>query len=354
MKTINDVHHQFAEYFGSGKLKPHAYLLSRRLSEGHICLPLSDISIEEQQRVVEIFKIQPALPDELRDEPLVQFGEGAKQPFVIHNDKMYLQRYFHYETVILEKLRAFVAREAEVFEERTAFLNSQKKFVEELFKMKSVNVEEGVDCTDWQKAAAITAILNNFTIITGGPGTGKTTTVAKILALLLQADPGMKVALAAPTGKAATRMAESLKNADLPSAAAFKDQSAGFIPATIHRLLKSTRGSHHFRHNSHNPLPYDVIIIDESSMIDTALFAKLLDAIDPKTRLILLGDKDQLASVEAGSLFGDLCKALHPLNVFSDKRIAFINSFISETEKKISKNHVGHIMITLFLNTLWN
>ncbi|HJT73676.1 MAG TPA: exodeoxyribonuclease V subunit alpha, partial [Chitinophaga sp.] len=187
---------------------------------------------------------------------------------------------------------------------------------------------------------AITGVLNNFTIITGGPGTGKTTTVARILAILYLLDPQLKVALAAPTGKAAARMAESLRNATLPVAEEISEKFKTLSPSTIHRLLKSKRDSPYFVHDATNPLNYDVVIVDECSMIDVALFAKLLDAIGPDTRIILLGDKDQLASVEAGSLFGDLCQAQDTLNLFSAERIALINSFITNPGRQLPASQV--------------
>lgn len=339
IKTINDVHQQFADYFGSEKLKPYAYLLSRRLSEGNICLPLSDISKEENEKVAEIYHTELATLKELSAEPLVDSESG--QPFIIHKNKMYFQRYFHYETIILKKLKEFIANEETVFEKRVDLLLSQKNVISNLFSKKSLHDSE--DTPDWQLVAAINAVINNFTIITGGPGTGKTTTVAKILSILFHANPDLKVALAAPTGKAATRMAESLKNANSDLDESLKEKLETLIPSTIHRLLKTIKGSHYFRHNHENPLNFDVVIVDESSMIDTALFAKLLDAISPKTRLILLGDKDQLASVEAGSLFGDLCKALPATNQFSQERIQLIHSFTSHAAKlspaKMSENN---------------
>jgi exodeoxyribonuclease V alpha subunit len=112
------------------------------------------------------------------------------------------------------------------------------------------------------------------------------------------------------------------------------------MPSTIHRLLKSKHDSPYFHHDKKNPLNYDVVIVDECSMIDVALFAKLLDAIAPGTRVILLGDKDQLASVEAGSLFGDLCQSQQELNIFSKERASFINSFIASSRKKIPSHLV--------------
>lgn len=333
MKTINDVHQQFAEYFGSQTLKPFTYLLARRMSEGHICLPLLEINEEEKERVQEIYKTDLLPVKELFKQPLIQSGK-IKKPFIIHNDKMYFQRYFNYETIILEKLKEFIEEEKKVYGERVALIKDHENIIIELFSKKSADASK--DAIDWQLVAAINAVINNFTIITGGPGTGKTTTVAKILSILFHANAGLKVALAAPTGKAAARMAESLKNAGSDQDKFLKEKLEGLVPSTIHRLLKTKRKSHYFKHNHENPLKFDVVIVDESSMIDTALFAKLLDAISAGTRLILLGDKDQLASVEAGSLFGDLCKALSSVNKFSSERIELINFFITGQSIKLS------------------
>ena len=200
--------------------------------------------------------------------------------------------------------------------------------------------------TDWQLVATISGVLNNFTIITGGPGTGKTTTVAKILAILFTINPDLKVALAAPTGKAAARMAESLKasarteSSPIGESIARKFQS--LEPSTLHRLLIKNKDTPYFKHNNQNPLNVDVLIVDESSMIDVALFAKLLDAVGSNTRVILLGDKNQLASVEAGSLFGDLCDAQKELNCFTSERATLINSLTDDPTHKISSLSYGN------------
>src|SRR5690625_3083062 len=195
--------------------------------------------------------------------------------------------------------------------------------------------------------AALSAVLNQFTIITGGPGTGKTTTVAKFLSLLLRIYPELRVALAAPTGKAAARMAESLKNSTALDAATQK-LIQQFEPSTIHRLLKVKRNSIYFKHNRENPIPYDLVIIDESSMIDIALFSKLMEAIPDTSKIVLLVDKNQLASVEDGSLFGDLCLAQNQLNQFSEERAQFINQFITSEAAKITEEHITKTNHLLF------
>ena len=158
--------------------------------------------------------------------------------------------------------------------------------------------------TDWQKTAAETAVRKTFCVISGGPGTGKTRTVAVVLALLLEQSAGrpLRIALAAPTGKAAARLQESIKQlkTTLPCDEAIKARlpEATF---TLHRLLGGVPGSARFRYNPDNPLPFDVVVVDEASMVDLALMARLFEAIPPAARVVLLGDKDQLASVDTRS-----------------------------------------------------
>jgi exodeoxyribonuclease V alpha subunit len=327
--TVNDVHQQFAEYFNIPAFKPYAYLLSKKGSEGHICLHLSKIS-QEWDTLPEAYKKIDTANNILPSLPIVGSEKDDKQPFILYQDRLYLQRYFRYESNFLKKIKLFLEAEKAVLNERITLLQQQGDFIKTLFRNTSSQ-----SIPDWQLAAAISGVLNNFTVITGGPGTGKTTTVAKLLAILYATDPKLKVALAAPTGKAAARMAESLRNTKLDAGENIEAAFQRLQPSTIHRLLKSIPDTHLFRHNEQNPLNYDVIIIDECSMIDVALFAKLLDAVRPTTRLILLGDKDQLAAVEAGSLFGDLCQAQDELNRFSANRTALINSFIANEANKI-------------------
>ncbi|HSC39595.1 MAG TPA: exodeoxyribonuclease V subunit alpha, partial [Chitinophagaceae bacterium] len=338
MQTLNDVHQQFAEYFDVPELKPYAYLLSKKLSEGHICLYLDKITDQPGPLPAYCNNILPG-SEPLKAMPLVARNGSDAAPFVLYQDRLYLQRYFRYETRFLQRLYQFLAAEKALQPERVALLQTQKAYISGLFANGAPAT--GDDNTDWQLAAAITGVLNNFTIITGGPGTGKTTTVAKILAILYTIDPHLKVALAAPTGKAAARMAESLRNTTLPGKDAVVEKFQQLAPSTIHRLLKTRMDTPYFRHDRNNPLNEDVVIVDECSMIDVALFAKLLDAIGPGTRLILLGDKDQLASVEAGSLFGDVCQSQARLNVFSEERRALINSFITAPERQVPAPQAG-------------
>jgi exodeoxyribonuclease V alpha subunit len=163
---------------------------------------------------------------------------------------------------------------------------------------------------DWQKVAAYAAVTGNLCIISGGPGTGKTHTVTNILALLLEQDEALRMAVCAPTGKAAARIQETIRKAK--QVLACPPELLPKIPeaaTTIHRLMGVKRGSPHFYHDRHHQLPVDVLIVDEASMVSMALMTKLLLATSAACRVILLGDRNQLASVEAGAVLGDICAA---------------------------------------------
>ncbi|OOF54227.1 exodeoxyribonuclease V subunit alpha [Rodentibacter genomosp. 2] len=167
---------------------------------------------------------------------------------------------------------------------------------------------------DWQKVAVATAIKSPFTVITGGPGTGKTTTVTRLLLVLQELyQHQLHIKLVAPTGKAASRLEESIQNAlgFLQQSMKLSDTLVQSIPQkaeTLHRLLGVNAFNDHCHHNERNPLQLDVLVVDETSMIDLPLMAKLVNALKPETRLILLGDQAQLASVEAGAVLGELAQ----------------------------------------------
>lgn len=344
MIQTNNVHLQFADYFKDKEMLPYFYLLSKKLAEGSICVDLNQINwkkLKEEEAVLTQFKLISA--EDLKKNKFVSEDEKVKKPLILANNRLYLQRYFQYESLVLQKIKALIENGVEY--ETVKKLTAIKPEVQKLFGTNSTGD------TDWQAVAVISAVLNRFSIITGGPGTGKTTTLAKVLSLLFKLNPEMKVALAAPTGKAAARMAESLKESlkntkDLPENTRQKIDE--ITPSTIHRLLGTQKNSIYFKHHSENPLPYDLVIVDESSMIDLALFAKLLDAVGAGTRLILLGDKNQLAAVEAGSLFGDLCMAQQELNLFSPGKTDFINGFLIDENSKIKPENISESQHPLF------
>lgn len=218
-------------------------------------------------------------------------------PLIVEDDRLYLQRYWAYEKNLVNRIYAMTRV--------NIFHADAEVSLDRYFPPTTGEI-------DWQREAAKTALNRTFCIITGGPGTGKTTTIVKILALLQElAERPLYIALAAPTGKAAMRLQESIGNSKstLPCAEAIK-QSLPESVTTLHRLLGSRPPSPYFRHNAENPLPFDLVVVDEASMVDLALMSKLVDALKPSARLILLGDKDQLASVESGAVLADLTAAL--------------------------------------------
>ncbi|MGV0852640.1 exodeoxyribonuclease V subunit alpha [Mycolicibacterium phlei] len=161
-----------------------------------------------------------------------------------------------------------------------------------------------------QRAAAELALSQGLTVLTGGPGTGKTTTVARLLALLASGTQ-LRVALAAPTGKAAARLQEAVQLEVDKLPAADREALTGMHATTLHRLLGSLPDtSARFRHHRGNRLPHDVIVVDETSMVSLTMMARLLEAVRPDARLVLVGDPDQLASVEAGAVLADLVDGL--------------------------------------------
>lgn len=198
---------------------------------------------------------------------------------------------------------------------------------------------------DWQKTAASIAVNQLFTVISGGPGTGKTSTVIRLLILLLEQGRRRghqpNIALAAPTGKAAARLQESID--DIPKNLASADILAQ-IPeetVTLHHLLGAGRHTSKFRYHRENLLPYDCVIVDEASMVDQTLMARLMQALAPRTRLVLLGDKDQLASVEAGAVLGDICGG-RTKNKFTPEANNYMEKLnIRLPEKHISSRHDG-------------
>jgi len=216
-------------------------------------------------------------------------------PLIIEQDRLYLHRYWSYENRLAMQIKAMTQIEHTV-EQLDAMLDRYFETIVE---------------TDDQREAAKMAAQQSFCIITGGPGTGKTFTVVKILALLQElAEQPLHIALAAPTGKAAMRLQESIgfSKAKLPCSEAIKNRIPETV-TTLHRLLGAMPPSPYFRHHADKPLVYDLVVVDEASMVDLALMSKLVDALKPGARLILLGDKDQLASVESGAVLADLAMA---------------------------------------------
>lgn len=282
-----------------------ACLASAHTGDGHTCLPLPAVAgrpiLPGRDDDPEPPPMAPALDDWLAalwDCRVVGRPDGAPAPLVLDaGQRLYLHRYWSYERRLARMLRE---RAASGGLPPAAPLAAA---LERLFGPAG-------DAPDWQKLAAAVALGRGFSVISGGPGTGKTSTVVKILAALLETEgPALRIGLAAPTGKAAARLQESVlaARAALPLGEALRAR----IPdaaSTVHRLLGVRPGSPYFRHDADNPLHLDCLVLDEASMVDLALMCKLLEALPAQARLIVLGDKDQLASVEAGAVLGEICR----------------------------------------------
>jgi len=263
--------------------------LSFEQSQGHSC-----IQIDDEAKTLIIASGLALIDTNSHD-------TTTTLPLAIEQDRLYLHRYWLYESRLAQQLTKITQLKVSNKPKTTADFST---LLDKYFG--------NSETIDWQRAAATMAINQAFCMITGGPGTGKTTTVVKILALLQElSDQPLLIALAAPTGKAAMRLQESIgfNKAALPCIAAIKSAIPESV-TTLHRLLGAKPPSPYFRHNAKQPLVYDLVVVDEASMVDLALMSKLVDALKPGARLILLGDKDQLASVESGVVLADLTTAL--------------------------------------------
>ncbi|MDZ7750416.1 MAG: exodeoxyribonuclease V subunit alpha [Gammaproteobacteria bacterium] len=316
-----------------------AVLASHQVGRGHVCIDLATLladagktlSLPPEEQVgvrpilPEVAVPGPLTPDDVLadvslrdclsalDDALAVTDGTSVSPLVLNDSRLYLRRFWRYEQRIAEGIRERLAFPSALADPGSAPARTLAEALGHLFKP-----QQGVD---YQKLACALAARNRFAVITGGPGTGKTTTVVKLLAAL-QAVAGespqragrkYRIRLAAPTGKAAARLNESIGGAasrlplgELPGHVVLDD-----IPTrvtTLHRLLGSHPDTRRFRHDRDNPLLVDILVIDEASMVDVDLMASVFDALPANAHLILLGDKDQLASVDAGAVLGELCR----------------------------------------------
>ncbi|MGM0677280.1 MAG: exodeoxyribonuclease V subunit alpha [Pseudomonadota bacterium] len=330
-------------------------LTSERNGHGHVCLDLAQALHHPQTLLTRLRDDQPlaqgiriALARELgaltltdwvarlRASSAISRAEDARdpvdpRPLVLDGDPerplLYLRRYWAYEQRIAEGIQGRLQQPLPLPETPLA------RLLDTLFQPAGDQAAAPSSSPgtgpDWQRLACALAARSGFFILTGGPGTGKTTTVVRLLALLqrlaaVQGLPALRIELAAPTGKAAARLNESINaqvNA-LPPAEGIASP-VGPIPTrvkTLHRLLGPRPDSRRFCHHPGTPLAADVVVVDEASMVDVEMMVHLLDALRPEARLILLGDKDQLASVEAGAVLGDLCQRAHRAHYTPDTR----------------------------------
>src|SRR5262245_30801401 len=291
-QELADIDHHFADFIerfgGNGRLmRLAATSLSRSIRDGNICMSLA----APPAKAIGIDKTGPSEWPEVndwrsafRDSKAVGPPE-ADTPLVLDSsNRLYLRRYWNYQERLGKALRERAARNKSIKRDRAG-------------------TREG---------AIGAAVENYLTIISGGPGTGKTTAVLDMLIRLLEManHQPLRVALVAPTGKAAVRLEETIRNRlqELECS----DEIKARIPATastIHRLLGRKGNSVYFRHDQRNPLPVDLLVIDEASMVALALLCALFDAVQPAGRVLLLGDHGQLASVEAGAVLADIVEA---------------------------------------------
>ncbi|AIY48190.2 Exodeoxyribonuclease V alpha chain [Mycobacterium sp. VKM Ac-1817D] len=266
-------------------------LAVRALRGGSVCVDLR--SVAEQTQL-------PELPWPAVDQWLAAVAAspllGTPPVLRLFGDLLYLDRYWLEEQQVCDDVLTLVA-------------TKPGGSIPDVTRLFPPGFEE-------QRAAAKVALSQGLTVLTGGPGTGKTTTVARLLALLaeqaaLAGHPPLRIALAAPTGKAAARLQEAVQLEVDRLDAVDRDRISGLQATTLHRLLGSRPDtSSRFRHHRGNRLPHDVIVVDETSMVSLTMMARLLEAVRPQTRLLLVGDPDQLASVEAGAVLADLVDGL--------------------------------------------
>ncbi|WP_372628200.1 exodeoxyribonuclease V subunit alpha [Arsukibacterium sp.] len=307
-----------------------AALCSYQIKQGHVCLDLAklaanplatlglstELSLSQQQALHQQFaSVSPAQWQAVLTQSAVVDNGAGSNPMVLVAQRLYLRRYWQYEFDIASEIKQRLAQTETIAELLPA--GALRPLIEQLFQGGSPSSPQVKP--DWQQLACAVACRSAFTVITGGPGTGKTTTVVRLLALLQllqlrQSAPLLEIRLAAPTGKAAARLKESISGAvdrlallDIPGYQQIQ-QAVPTNVSTIHRLLGVKAGSKSLRYNRYQPLPLDVLVLDEASMVDVEMMAALLQALPSAARIILLGDKDQLSSVEAGALLAELCK----------------------------------------------
>ncbi len=325
-----DIH--FAKFFErlSGNENPEIFLAaalaSRVTGNGDTCLDLATVTgdwlpappYKREQMILPPLDIWR---DKLAKSPVVG-KPGDYRPLILDKeDRLYLYRYWIYEKRLSDSIKNRIMEDV-----------SEINWIGLKESLRRLFSKDGGEGTNWQTVASVTAALKKFCVISGGPGTGKTFIVAKILAIFLEQAEGkrLRIFLSAPTGKAAARLKESMQTAKQTLQCNEKIRSA--IPEeafTLHRMLKSIPDSPYFHYNSENPLPADIVVIDEASMVDLALMSKLVEATPMDARIILIGDKDQLASVDAGSVLGDICNR-NEIHRFSKKHCSIIKELTGE------------------------
>ncbi len=323
------------ELGGSDISAATARIVSRELGDNQVCLVLD----ADNPRLVEYEKddLPQVAPDEwlreLENDTAVVGRPGEYKPLIVDHARVYLHKYYAFENRLAQRL-------VRMARNRTAGDGNEVRLPACVYAPEGSDDDTAdllpQETADLQTAAVLAAAGSKLTVISGGPGTGKTTVLARIMAVLGETDPDLNIALAAPTGKAAMRMNESVAAAvegfDVPEE--LKKRMLRTKAVTLHRLLGYSYRIKGFRYNADHPIEYDMVVVDEVSMIDLSLMTCLVDALAPGTGLVLLGDKNQLSSVEAGSVLADICSAFG-VNRFSTNFADRVNRFIRDEKKKI-------------------
>ncbi len=314
---------EFARFIS--RISPHeaegaiigAYLACAVIDDSHTCLVLKDDNVAMAAEATGVAGLDTASVIEGVHSSRVVGRPGETRPLILEDERLYLHRYWSYERSAARRLLELSNSLLEPCDMQAAIRAVQRLF------------PPGPAVPDWQKIAAFNVLFRRLVVITGGPGTGKTRTAAALMALLLASEPERELsfAMCAPTGKAAARLTESAATAG--RCLALDETIRQRMPEraqTVHRLLGAGREPGRFQFNRENPLPHDVVILDEASMIDLPMMVHLTDALRRDARLVLMGDKDQLASVEAGSVMRDLCSGakLFPYSEEFSRRAALI------------------------------
>jgi exodeoxyribonuclease V alpha subunit len=313
-EPLEHIDTHFARFIGqtAGSQDPDlimsAALVSRATRNGNVCLHLRQHA-GKRVTLPGVSASPHTLPAfdtwcrQLMRQPVVG-KPGEYCPLVLDDvGRLYLYRYWAYERGLAQALLARTCAKDPVIDHQCLRESLQRHYQR----------QPGA-AFDAQCIASAVAVLKRLCIVVGGPGTGKTTAIARMLAVLLEQplQPPPRIMLATPTGKAAAQMQATLRHlkSELNSPPHIRDAIPETVE-TIHRLLQPISGSPYFRHDHQNPIPAEVLVVDEASMVDLPLMYKLLQALSASARLILVGDRDQLASVEAGAVLGDICDPTH-------------------------------------------
>ncbi len=332
--------------------------LSVSLRAGHSCLPITEVAgvhwamaYDDQGQCTHQGFVFPTIDVLTLIFTKIQITACSQHPVVLNGNNLYMRRYYQFEYQLAQSINERLIQKSPVS------LDEISSTVNLLFPKETVpkeqaskeNAPKEQQEIDWQKIAVANAINKNFTVIAGGPGTGKTYTVTKLLAALLMLnkklmlnknnEQALNIALVAPTGKAAQRLSESIVQAVSGFKGLIPDDILAIIPTqakTLHRLLGVIPNSPNFRHNQNNLLSCDVLLIDEVSMVDLPMMARIFRALKAKAKIILLGDADQLPSVAVGSILADI--APRPHCGYSAENLNYLNQVCQLEPKELKRS----------------